>query len=234
MFEPQQPLPGAEAVQETAAERIARHSALLKEMAEMGMEVARVLRDEAVKGEDSVVADRFTRVIRAVRQTLALETKLTLDHELQLEAHKAKLAARQTDQADGWNAASALRLGRRNDVRRVAMRTVRTGAAASDHERLLGDLDEYLDLPMDYDRPVSELVAEICSALGVEPDWKAWRTAEWGQDEALNGPPDTPFTRWDAKRSPSPSPSWGGTADEVGRVGKPHRPDKANPSPPLT
>jgi len=32
--------------------------------------------------------------------------------------------------------------------------------------------------------PVSTVIAKVCRALGIEPDWSLWHTDDWAQDEA--------------------------------------------------
>jgi hypothetical protein len=212
---PADPSPGrAEGCVCGAAEaRTERHLRMLEDLAEIGMDLARTVQRQA---HEQAAADLdaaalglvFSRIARAVRQTVALEARLAEDRQ-------AKTAAQVARQSH----ARATR--RRRDVRAVVEQTIEADAAESDLEDLLLDLEERL---VDYDdtdfadRPVGELVARICRDLGVTPDWSLWEDEDWAIEEAAARPRGSPY----ATRDPDP-----GSGDLGGDP-----PDKPPPEPP--
>jgi hypothetical protein len=134
--------------------------AMLQELAEMGMDMARTVHrrataEPAADAEPNTIdlALMFSRLARTVRQTLALQAR-------------AKLC-----------------VGRKMTVRRIVERAIDadTGVSDSDTDNLLTDLYERLADQDDADftdRPVADLVVRICRDLGVKMDWALW------QDEA--------------------------------------------------
>ncbi|MDB5425511.1 MAG: hypothetical protein JWQ29_2927 [Phenylobacterium sp.] len=193
--------------------RTERHLRLLQELAELGMDIARAVRAEAVEpapepDDDAAPAAPsrfgadlglvFARIARAVRQTLALEARVAADGRQAQERRQAEEVRRRAEQ-------------RRNDVRSYVAQAIEAEAAerkTPDHqvERLLDDLDERLD---DYEdalqeAPIGALVARICKDLGVTPDWSLWDDQDWalehlrttapgdsgGDDPDIDPPPD--------------------------------------------
>jgi hypothetical protein len=186
---------------DAAAERAARRLAMLAELAETGMEISRRIRvevralDQVETVEDLKIAPTsadlslaFSRVSRAVRQVLAMETRL--------EADAAKAAsppdpdearhrgyARAGEELRAWLAADT---ARRRAVRRE--RSARAGSAAMglDDE----DLDEADDLD-DLDGMMgasdAEVMARVCADLGVEREVSMFGGQAEG--DALSVPP---------------------------------------------
>jgi hypothetical protein len=153
---------------------------MLRELADIGMEIARAVqgevraRAEAVEGEATespkIVADlglAFSRVSRAVRQTLALEARLEDDR---LERRRAAEEAR--SQADGEMAERAAK------VKAKLMQLLHPDRER-DHR---WDDDWFEDLNDDpdddegfvADRPAADVVAGVCGDLGLEPDLRLW------------------------------------------------------------
>jgi hypothetical protein len=179
-----------------AMERRGRHLRMLAELAEIGMELAREVRLQAVEAAppgrvikaDPVVA--FARLGKAVRQTLALESKVAaggFDGPFPV--------SRSAAQPDGayrpWDS------GTKATVRRSVVEAIASSAEAGDAEDLLRDLNERLDDP-EYgdemsDRPIGMAVALICEALGVEVDLKDFTDAEMGFDTEAMKSPDRTF-----------------------------------------
>jgi hypothetical protein len=147
--------------------------AMLQELTEMGMDMARTVHrrataEPAADAEPNTIdlALMFSRLARTVRQTLALQARFEQD---QLEA--------------GREARAKLCVGRKMTVRRIVERAIDadTGVSDSDTDNLLTDLYERLADQDDADftdRPVADLVARICRDLGVKMDRALW------QDEA--------------------------------------------------
>ena len=195
-IEPEQQDPDG-AVEPCAAEvRQARQLGLLQELAEIGMQMARAVRDEAVApapppadapGEPAPPS-RFTgkdlglqysRIAKAVRQTLALETRIAEGLQIgRAEEQRRQANVRQLELQH-----------RQEDVREyvaeaVAADAERRGSSEQEVERLLADLDERLEDGEFDDRladaPFPELIERICADLGVIVDWRLWKDHDWG------------------------------------------------------
>jgi hypothetical protein len=221
---------------------------MLAELAEIGMKLARAVErqalDQAVPEEADTpqagAPDRsgggdlalvFSRIARAVRQTVALEAKLAEDRRALHQSVEAEQAQRAATLARERKARQKAR------VKRIIEQAIDAEADGSDREDLLGDLDERLedeDLFADYDeRPFGEIVARICRDIGIAPDWTLWDAEDWGietgaaqvggieeagtteenraTEEVRTKPPSFPFApRWPAPagtdRSPEPHP----------------------------
>jgi hypothetical protein len=159
-----EPTPGHTAQDDRAEQRLA----MLRELAEIGMALARDVGQQAAadpQGPDLGLV--FSRIARAVRQTLALEARLEQDR-------------RNQDRDAQSERARAVRLrgaARKTQVRRAVERAI--DAEASDHEaeNLFADLVDRLDDQEEAwfaDRPVADLVAAICRDLGVTHDPALW------------------------------------------------------------
>jgi hypothetical protein len=161
--------------------RSERHLRGLAELGEIGMELARLVRRQAVEqaaanpdgAVDESLGLAFTRIARAVRQTFALEARLAEDRR----TAQAEVAARRA-------AETRLHVERRKTkVRTAVERVLDAEAEGSDAENLFYDLTERLETDYDdadfADRPIGELVARICRDLGVTPDWSLWQDEDW-------------------------------------------------------
>jgi hypothetical protein len=170
---------------------------MLTRLAETGLNIAAAVERQAMS--DTLPLDRdwgltYSRIARAVRQTIALQSKLMHD-----------LAALDEVQA---NRPPAPDLAAKAERDRAAARTDRIGRIADrvidaecDNERTverlsdtlwerLRDDDIYGDLG---DRPIGEIVALICKDLGLSPDWSRWAHEAWAVAEAETGAPGSPF-----------------------------------------
>jgi hypothetical protein len=190
----------------SAADRAARQMAMLRELAELGMELARALgaqalaelspADETPDAPKVTTADpvlMFTRVARAVRQTVALEMRIG--------------RADDSDQAEDDRALARYeQISRKTLVQEIATEAIR--GQVEDHKcgRLLDRLEARIDMERreadDFSfLPISVLVTRICRDLGVEPDWSLW--AETDGAAPYRGPPDHSEPAW---RSPAAEP----------------------------
>ncbi len=203
--------------------RAERHLRLLQELAEIGMDIARAVRAEAVAEADAAEpapsrfgnADPglvFSRIARAVRQTLALEARI---------AEGIATARVEEDKRRADEASLEFDL-REQEVRDYVIEAIEAEAAErqapdSHIERLLDDLDERMN-EGDYDEaladgPIGELVARICADLGVTPDWSLWDDQDWAIEHLAARRPDDvgaqPWARLDppgGARPPDPQP----------------------------
>ena len=163
--------------QTASTERAERHSGVLRELAEIGMDLARALRAHALAEPDAAQAADvglvFSRISRAIRQTVALEAKLDADHETRAERAQAAQSVRDAD-------ARKIRATRqRKHVRGLVHCAIKDTADPNEVENLCFDSREHLaDLDdTDFeDRPIADIVAGICRDLGLNPE--AVRVAE--------------------------------------------------------
>ena len=182
-----------------AQARTERQQAMLQELAEIGMQMARAVRDEALARAEAADEDKprppsrfgsgdlglvYSRIARAVRQTLALETRLAEE----IEQARAQREQRRV---------AAIRWGmeaRQHEIRDYVAEAIEAEAVekkSSEHEveRLLDDLDARIEAG-DYDdvlddAPIGELVERICADLGVIPDWSLWDDHKWAADHLM-------------------------------------------------
>jgi len=195
-----------------SAEARAQHRfEVLRELVDMGMELAREVRRQALEPAEPQAPPidyslRFGRIARAVRQTLALEEKFETERR---ERPEKVEKVRVVD-------ARVRGLMRKIKVGEIVERVLES---ETDSEFLTEILSERLEDAEDADfadRPLGELVAGICRDLGVTIDWSVWTDETWGL-EALAAeraeapkapPPDTPEP--DAVRSDEPARAWSG------------------------
>ena len=197
---------------DAAEARTARQLAMLHELAEIGMQIARAVRDEALAR--AALADEgspqprsrfgggdlglvYGRIAKAVRQTLALETRIAEGVE------KARVEQRRGHVA----AVRAAFEERQHEIRDYVAEAIEAEAVERQSpereiERLLDDLDERLEAG-DYDdaladAPIGDLVARICADLGVTPDWRLWEGEDWFLEYENSLPPynDIGADRW--------------------------------------
>jgi hypothetical protein len=179
------------------------HLRMLKELAEIGMKLARAVEQQAVpeeapEPEKAPEPDQapeperarapgrigagdlalvFSRIARAVRQTLALHAKIYGDRRAREEGKAAEQAQRAA------TIQRARKERQKNKVKRIIEEAIDAEPRdPSDYENLLADLDDALeDLDADFgDRPFGENVTRICRDLGITPNWTEWAMEVWG------------------------------------------------------
>ena len=198
-----------------AAERTARHLALLQELAEIGMTLARGLQREAEHADTrrSDLGQVFSHIARAVRQTLALEAHLAEGGQVraaqQAETHQAQQDRKRAD-ADQ----------RRDLVNGVLFDALDHYLAANDMdleagEALFDRLDDREDDFANDPRPVGEIVAEVCAALGVTVDWETLEDLhiEVEAPRRRAAPPDRPPPPTRPRRADPPFPRHPGRSE---------------------
>jgi hypothetical protein len=185
-----------------------RQLQMLGELAEIGLDVARAVERQASgSGQESGMpaapavfqgdlALAYSRVSRAVRLTLMLQSKLIEDLKAadkagaEVDAEAAKDEARSDPAYQKKVRVEAIverviRAERPDDAE--TLDTLMTDAC----ERL-DDEDVYGDL---MERPVSELVARICKDLGLTPDWAELAEELWAVREVQSGRPGWPLAQ---------------------------------------
>jgi hypothetical protein len=194
-----------------AQARAERHQQVLQELAEIGMDLARDLRRRVLEPAPEEAASNadlgliFSRIARAVRQTVALEARLAE------EDRKGGAGPGLLGVSDRWRSAR-----RRRQVRKIVGEVIEAEADSDiEADRLFTDRDERLedgDEEADFaDRPIGELVARICCDLGVSVDWSLFEDEDWAIEEARTRPPGSPFAAGSAAGAPDeapPDPPW--------------------------
>ncbi|WP_374574847.1 hypothetical protein [Phenylobacterium sp.] len=170
-----------------AADIADRQGRILGELADMGLEIARDLKDRALKAasreEAEGLALAFHRISRSIRQSLALEVKLAKD--------RCEAARLQRIDRDRRTQA------RKAQVRAAVGRLIWTEHEPAEAERLTEDLDGFLAEDALFEAflraPLDDLVARLAQDLGL--------------------PANDP--REDAPSTPSGSPSPAGAGEEI-------------------
>ena len=158
-----------------SAARTARHLRLLERMVEIGMGLLDDLRDPA-SGPAIERGLTYTRVTRAIRLTMALETKLANPPAVEEPKPEPKPVVPSTPPT--WVERTA------EDVRTEAKETIKAlveevrydkGDEVADDLRVaVGErLDEFDD--EDFDTlSMAEVLGIVCKDLGLEPEWEQW------------------------------------------------------------
>ena len=198
--------------------RAERRLRLLAELADIGMELARVLRpgaDDLGAGEETApqcgrAKERekalvFAPLSRAIRLTLALEAKTdaelrdlkagvarVLDEQRTVAAERRKVAAAK----EAEDLADKIRCL----VYEAAEAEIGDAGALSELvdalEERIEDDDAYFDLAA---RPLRETVGRLCADLTLSPDWSRWDGEGWVKDEPSDRPLRSPFNQPSAR-----------------------------------
>lgn len=210
------------------------HLEVLRDLREMGMQLARNLTRrvmaeaeaaeagdvEAAPGRGAAPADpalSFSRISRAVRLTLALEARIHRQVEGAAKAGAANDDAPAAGAIDYEGIARRIRAKLRvmNDyeIRRAVEDTIEAAHDDFDDvERLKEELKERLDEDEVFeDRwnwPIGEAISLICQDLGLTPDWDRWENQGWAREEAEKSPPNSPYATVIQQPSPDkPKPT---------------------------
>ena len=197
------PEPVETLAEETAEQRTQRQLAVLRRLTEIGMVLAEKVAEqaEAVGSEGEAVADPaelalvFSRLSRAVRQTVGLEARIAEGR--MLTRRRDVEDQRRTEIRDAWRT-------RKADIFRVAGQAIEaapddrfdTGVAYRRLSYHLDCLDERDDIERLLDRPIGALVAKICHDLELDPDWNDWADEDWAIAEFHAKAPGSPFVRY--------------------------------------
>jgi hypothetical protein len=203
--------PAADNAEDWARPLIERQLAMLGRLAEAGLEIAVALERQATAADADAppvargdIALAYARVARAVRMTLALQSKLIKDLQA-LEAGAAQaLADAEAEQDD---VQLALEEDRKARIERIVGRVIKAERDDKDAvERLAAEASERLDDEDLYGdvlaRPFSEVVADIRRDLGLHPDWGRLAQEPWAREELDSGEAGAPLAAMIAGRPP--------------------------------
>jgi hypothetical protein len=188
-----------------------RQLAVLGRLAEAGLSLAIDIERQATAQGPAKLAPgeaalAYARVSRAVRLTLALQSKVIQQIQSQDEvASRYRAGDRQE--------ARARDTARKGRIQRLVERVIGEEIADDDRaERLADEAGERLehdDIYGDLRRySPGEIVARVCRDLGLAPDWSRWAQEAWTQEAAPADP--EPADRSPAlaiRRGGDPSPS---------------------------
>ncbi|HVY34383.1 MAG TPA: hypothetical protein VG960_08170 [Caulobacteraceae bacterium] len=210
-------VPTSAAVGDMARALLERQLGILGQLAEGGLEIARAIEREATqagsakrapKGVGAHIPMAYARVSRAVRMTILLQSQLITDLQT-LEAKAAQAAA----QANSLNGTQ--RVCREHDQQRRIGRIVGRIALADDKahgeaNRLARETVERLEQDELYGdiltRPFSEIVAQICNDMGLEPNWPQLAEEAWAKAELNTGAAAAPLAAAMAKTAQARPP----------------------------
>jgi hypothetical protein len=180
--------------------------AALQRIAERGL--ALLDRDWAAPGTEGDPGLTYSRIARAIRQTLMLHARFEDEADKAAEQKQAEAAAARA--AEAQRAASA-EAGQETHQKRQVKKAVKLAmdldwdAAAArgeeyDYAELLTDLRERLDDYDDYSDfgrlPVGAVVANICRVMGIAFDPALWQDEPWAVAEMAEKPEGSPYTEW--------------------------------------
>jgi hypothetical protein len=194
--------------------RAERRLRVLEEIGEIGMRLMRKLEDPQAKGAASEAplpdsAAGFAKLSRAVRLTLDLERRIeedlraTLAGETTVRAARRETRERLALEADEKRCQDA-----QNRVAdQVGIAIAREVETEKEFEERHAARDERLEWDAAYDelqdRPLREVVEQLCADLELTPDWSDWTDEGWPEPKEIGPdarPHFSPFKR------PSPRP----------------------------
>jgi hypothetical protein len=170
---------------------------LLRELAEIGMKLARVLEpgapaaadDETGRSKSRDPAEAFARLSRAIRLTLTLEAKT--DEALRdLKAGVVRKRKKEAKRAARRHEAAAAKEAEEREVKVRELVAEAAEAEIPDAYEFAGRyfaLRERLDEDSAYkdlsERPLREIVERLCKDLMISPDWSRWDGEGWTRQE---------------------------------------------------
>jgi hypothetical protein len=195
-----------------AVARAERRLRVLAEIGEIGMRLMRKLEDAPAAGASPPdPASDFAKLSRAVRLTLDLERHVEedlfglLNSQMIVrtaEREAGERLARKADEKPSHDAKSRV-------ADQVGVAIVREVESESERGERYAAMVERLDFDDAYDdvrdRPLREVVEQLCGDLGLAPDWSGWTDEGWPEAvDAGVGPGARPL--FSPFRRPSPTP----------------------------
>lgn len=176
---------------------------MLEIAAERGVELLDDLRDRARERAEDDIGLSYSRIARAIRQSVVLHARFEEEFHKSAE-QKAAEAAQRAAQAEA---------GRRARQKRQVKRAVTLamdldcdaaearGEEARDYGEFTFELHERLD---DYDEysdfgrlPIGAVVENICRVMGLTFDPALWQDEPWAVTEMDEKPDGSPYAEWD-------------------------------------
>ena len=166
--------------------------------------------DEAAAPADAAdAADDFAKISRALRLTLDLEARfdealraLQAGEAVALKTRRESRARRDAEAEQGRRQAR-----REKVVAQVSIAIARESESESADEERLEALEERLDEDEAYgeltDRPLREVVGQLCADIGLTVDWTGWHENGWAEPP-ISGPGAR--DHWSPFRTASPRP----------------------------
>jgi hypothetical protein len=148
--------------------------------------------------DTAAVALEYSRLSRAVRQTVALEARLDVEIDVLAAKIAAERAAKQAEEERRRDERVNFNMVAVNAAvgEAIEAEAAQTGDAARTG-RLNDVLSEYVNDPREEedfaDLPVSTLIERICGTLGVAVDWSLWKDEDWAVEEWREGAPGSPY-----------------------------------------
>jgi hypothetical protein len=166
-----------------------RQLAVLGRLAEAGLNLAIGIEQQATTPDTLPdIALAYARVSKAVRLTVALQSKVIQDIQALNEvANRYRIS-------DDKKAAR----DHKARVERLLDRVIEAEASDADEgDRLSGEASERLehdDIYGDLQKySTGEIIARVCRDLGLDPDWSQWAQEAWAQEEVRSGAAGSPF-----------------------------------------
>jgi len=193
----------ADPAAEIAALRVRQLGVLAEIGLGMAKRVAREIEAAEVGGLDtSVPSLAYDRIARAVRLSLMLQERLQAAEAARVKQAAAERAARPVWEKMAEERAEARRKAAPPSRRDKAVQAVeamierQAGDTQAEYDAMARTFRERLEDYGERDfarRPLSAIIAEICNALGVEPDWTLWADEAWAVEEAEQGRTGSPY-----------------------------------------
>ena len=192
----------SQAAAEPSQDWVLRQARVLERLAEIGLALAESVLERATAAVEPSpdVGLVYSRIARAVRQTVMLEAKLREDARKREEgiAERRHAFADKVAETRAELEAAPYR-ARRTKIEGLVDCAIRREWDGLDIGQLmvrcterLDDLEDYGDL---LDRPIGEALASICRDLGLSPDWSQWQMQRWAIREAEENPPGSPYAK---------------------------------------
>ena len=195
---------------------------VVQEMIDAGLDLVRAIRREAqesVAGK-AVDLDRLSRgyaqVTRAVRLTMAIQTRITND------TFAADLRAREERAARAAERAALIRERKIKTAIAVVEAVYLAGREPAESERLLIEADAWIDRETEAfaTGSIGQALESICQDLGVPFDPVHWQDQPWAIDECLSHTPGSPYAfRGHTRVPPAPVEDDDDGAPDVGMCG---------------
>jgi hypothetical protein len=184
----------AEAAREAQVRRAEHRLALLEELTEIGMRLARRLETQAATSDPAAgdAADTFNGLSRAIRLTAALAEKVDVNlTDLKLGVVKTREEERAKAEKRTRERIEKAREDRVERVRELVL-----NVAESEHENydVIDKIYEALDVRLEEDEPIfgspdqplRAMVERLCKDLDLNPDWSRWKGDGWIVDDPLS------------------------------------------------